>query len=44
MELMELFQKMKKKKNIQGDIHEEKKRRREEIKQSEIIENIIELN
>ena len=34
---------MKKKKNIQGDIHEENKRRREEIKQSEIIENIIEL-
>ena len=37
---------MKKKKNIQGDIHEENKEEEklEEIKQPEIIENIIELN
>ena len=36
---------MKKKKNIQDDIiREENKRKREEIKQPEIIENIIELN
>ncbi len=35
---------MKKKKKIQGDIHEENKRRREEIQHPEIIENIIELN
>ena len=32
---------MKKKKNIQGDIHEEYKRRREEIKKPEIIEKKI---
>ena len=31
---------MKKKKNIQGDIHEENKRKREEIKQPETTENI----